>query len=38
MKTMIEIIKDILAIIGIIAIIYKIWKEIAWHNYIKNNW
>lgn len=35
---MFDIVKDIFAIIGILAIIYKIAKEVLWYYYLKNNW
>lgn len=33
-----EIAKDILAVIGILAIAYHVYGYFAYHNYIKNNW
>ncbi len=38
MKQAFEITKDVFAIIGVLAVIYKIVVEIAWHNWLKNNW
>lgn len=38
MKTVFEVTKDIFAIIGVIAVIWKIYVEIEFHNWIKNNW
>lgn len=38
MEQIYEITKDVLAIVGLLAIIYHVWERIALHNWIKNNW